>query len=225
MFRDGEFLIRESTLGADQSDHLARRRRHRVSCERSPAGMRDHDADVGGHLGKQSVERATSCNLHERVAAALLAGLDHPPLESGLGGGGRLCHAAGRLQWHEPRCSQFGELLHHPLLPFSFRQCDGERERDPAGLRIDRRLGSVECHAIAADRCHAGRPLAAGAVEEHDWVAHLRAEHSREVTGLVALELGRAGRRRHGREESFAHWVFGRRIERVDWRFCRKTSS
>ena len=178
--------------------------------------MGDHNAGTGRHLGQQLVERAARRDLHECVAATLLAGLDHHSLESGLGRCSCLRHAAGRLQRHESRRSQFSQLLDHPLLAFALRQCDGERERDPAVLWIDRRLVSVECHAIAADRCHAGRPLTARAVEEHDWVADLRAEHSREVTGFVALKRGRAGRRRHGYEESFTHRVVGGRMGRPD---------
>ena len=161
-----EFLVGESPFGADQGDHRRGCRGHGGGVEQPATGMSDYNACACGHLGEQPFERAARRDLHERVAATLLAGFDHHPFEPYLRGGGCLRHAAGRLKRHESRRSQFREFLDHPLLAVSLGKRDGERERDCNGDRIDRRFGSVEFHAIPSERRHPCRPLAAPAVEE-----------------------------------------------------------
>ena len=112
---------------ADHRDHFGRLC-HRSSIQWRSAGVCDQAVAARRHFVEQFGERAASGNLHKGVAATLFAGLDHAPFEPRLGTGCGFGHSTRGRQRNEPPYAQFGELLHHPLLPVSFRQRNGQRQ-------------------------------------------------------------------------------------------------
>ena len=70
-------------------------------------------------LGDKVAPREWRRNLHQSIAAALLRGFDHRPLESGECCADRLSHPAAGFQRRQSGNSQFGRLFDEPLLAIS----------------------------------------------------------------------------------------------------------
>ena len=80
--RGRDLVGREAPLGADGGDDFTRASADTI-VERPAARVGDEPQGIGMAVGKR-LERGRRCDLHERVAATLLAGLDHYPFEPRL---------------------------------------------------------------------------------------------------------------------------------------------
>ena len=76
---------------------------------------------------KELVDCFCRRHLHEPIAAALLAGVDDPLLQSDEGFFMGLGNTAGRDQWRKFCHAEFDTLFDQPLLSITFGKSDAKR--------------------------------------------------------------------------------------------------
>ena len=125
-------VVGEATFGADQGQHACGLSGEHACCGQ-PSGIREQAEGGWLPLAAGCGQAHRLGNLHQRVAAALLAGLDHLPAEAADGRRGGLSDAAGSGERQQAGGAELGEFLHHPFLAIALGQGRCDCEQGPAG--------------------------------------------------------------------------------------------
>lgn len=127
-------------------------------------------------------------NLHQRIAAALFAGLNHRALQAIELGFTGVDHTALGSQRNEISHTQFGKFFNKEIGSVAFRQRGGQFETKWQFTLGSKNLDNIQFHLISLDRLDFGDILPAVAVEQDDAIAVAKAANRGKMVSFGTLE-------------------------------------